>query len=823
LDIGFPIHGELKQTLQLSDNGIVKFETGTISPIPFADGISDQIVAAGPFWADIDLSYGDDYNDVYYHLYDESNAADIGMLMRIDNYVRANKAGQQDYSSKLSLVVTWYRVRPFSKTKEEAKNEEASFQMWITTDYKNTFAVFIYGDEEMRWSKIRVAKTAVPKSPTTTEIKSIVASNDLIAVDNDKGNTISQKPGEWIYQISDKAPEAALRFINWEKKQKEAGVSFKDVSQTCPCALFQIFMDARYYWKSSIDLGDKKKDAAYWNRFKPIYHKYAKLVQEMQQNGDTWKTTDNAKYVQKQAQLAQQTKLVKELIPEEFVCFIPFNPERIGTTDKAVAPRCCYDMDVNTYVNTISPGGDLPASHYSIFAFDSNSLGQSQLSSAAFFNDSSMFKDVCVANNLCDRYLSYRPVPDCQTYIKPAQGNAFGDPHIGTIDGYQYTFNGLGDYYLLKANTSSAAGIQSRTCVAYTTVPPSRATVFCAFAIYENGQPTIEIYKNTNSNTVTFKIDGTDFDVTKFVDAYSVTEQGRVVIEYEEVDNSTSKVKVVMPSALSMIATINERMLQPTIAAPDVMKGITRGLMGNNNGNADDELIAPDGTVLSRNSTEEQIYNSFGLKWTVPKSDVKFTSPFQPAPNYTPFFYTTKEELFNNNATLLAEALTVCGGEIPTCLYDFKVTADAAAAKSGVAAVEEFNAQEELLARVPPEIKGPKKIEVTFGKTHQFTINAVSNVSTQLIYDVSSNDSTVKMINATSGLFEITVSQLNTSVTVKVRDEKNNNAQLNVIVHMCGCKNNGTCNLNEINAASEYRNPLLEFHTCSCKMGWDGS
>ena len=34
---------------------------------------------------------------------------------------------------------------------------------------------------------------------------------------------------------------------------------------------------------------------------------------------------------------------------------------------------------------------------------------------------------------------------------------AAGDPHIVTLDGYEYSFNGVGDYYLVHDEASSLA------------------------------------------------------------------------------------------------------------------------------------------------------------------------------------------------------------------------------------------------------------------------------------------------------------------------------------------------------------------------------
>lgn len=60
----------------------------------------------------------------------------------------------------------------------------------------------------------------------------------------------------------------------------------------------------------------------------------------------------------------------------------------------------------------------------------------------------------------------------------------FGDPHINTLDGKQYTFNGYGEYVLMKIDTEDKQfELQARTDLAEgangTTI---NATVFSAFA-----------------------------------------------------------------------------------------------------------------------------------------------------------------------------------------------------------------------------------------------------------------------------------------------------------------------------------------------------
>ena len=91
---------------------------------------SDQLVAVSPFWGEVDLLGGTSQDDVFYKVYKDSEAADRAMLDRIQNYVRqqpVNGTSYPSYSTKLSLVVTWYQVVPFSQDKSLVLDEVRFF------------------------------------------------------------------------------------------------------------------------------------------------------------------------------------------------------------------------------------------------------------------------------------------------------------------------------------------------------------------------------------------------------------------------------------------------------------------------------------------------------------------------------------------------------------------------------------------------------------------------------------------------------------------------------------------------------------------------
>ena len=86
----------------------------------------------------------------------------------------------------------------------------------------------------------------------------------------------------------------------------------------------------------------------------------------------------------------------------------------------------------------------------------------------------------------------------------------FGDPHIRTLDGHTYTFNGVGDYILFSVKNSTEFTIHSRMSKAKvsqnSSVVQSRATVFSAFAIKTDQGAFVELYLNVTSKFIELQL-----------------------------------------------------------------------------------------------------------------------------------------------------------------------------------------------------------------------------------------------------------------------------------------------------------------------------
>lgn len=88
-----------------------------------------------------------------------------------------------------------------------------------------------------------------------------------------------------------------------------------------------------------------------------------------------------------------------------------------------------------------------------------------------------------------------RPSQDCVAYQPPGIGGVFGDPHFVTFDNLHYTFNGKGEYSLVRvANPDNRLDVQARfeqlPMNAYGEV---RATQLTSVVARGNSSTTIEV------------------------------------------------------------------------------------------------------------------------------------------------------------------------------------------------------------------------------------------------------------------------------------------------------------------------------------------
>ena len=182
----------------------------------------------------------------------------------------------------------------------------------------------------------------------------------------------------------------------------------------------------------------------------------------------------------------------------------------------------------------------------------------------------------------------------------------YGDPHIITLDGHKYTFNGKGEFVLIETDDQSFT-LQARMVpINSSTSDTPIATVFSAILARE-------LY----SNTVQFEIINNQiavFVTGVLINFSSITEQAFVNVTVNYLGNDTYSATFSSGAYLE-VREENEIFSVLIVSLPqEFMEKNTRGLMGSFNGNTSDDLLPRLGQVpLSLNSGLQEIHEQFGI------------------------------------------------------------------------------------------------------------------------------------------------------------------------------------------------------------------
>ncbi|XP_059145582.1 mucin-like protein [Physella acuta] len=227
--------------------------------------------------------------------------------------------------------------------------------------------------------------------------------------------------------------------------------------------------------------------------------------------------------------------------------------------------RCCYKADESSsFLNTIPQAGSLQ--RYNSFIYKEHDQ---------FDEDP---KDwCCTKSNLCDLYYTLRPIFSCNG-SNWASSFLFGDPHIITMDQRSFIFNGLGEYHLVKiiGTTNQHFKLQGRTCRALNSNGnETLATVWCALSMMSGDENSLRV----------------------------------------EISPSRK--------SIGMTVTLVNELLEFSLTLDKKYQKMTTGLLGNFNGDKTDDFICPNGTQLSDDSSEKQLYE-YGKLWAITQNESLF-------------------------------------------------------------------------------------------------------------------------------------------------------------------------------------------------------
>ena len=200
----------------------------------------------------------------------------------------------------------------------------------------------------------------------------------------------------------------------------------------------------------------------------------------------------------------------------------------------------------------------------------------------------------------------------------------WGDPHLDTMDGTSFTFNGIGEFVLLSSSANNLniqvrmkqyqtfeASVITAVAIKYKQLPVVQLEINSnnQYLLYFNGKDQSDILP-TAGNLIVFSIDAnaaifhgqnlSSLDLTNKNNVFLVNVNGTYVMA-----TSTGAV-IQIGSELTFLYCVLE-------LGSDFF-GNTEGLLGYYDDDPSNDYRLPDGTTLSGSMTEEELYSGFGVK-----------------------------------------------------------------------------------------------------------------------------------------------------------------------------------------------------------------
>ncbi|XP_021954689.1 protein mesh isoform X2 [Folsomia candida] len=282
---------------------------------------------------------------------------------------------------------------------------------------------------------------------------------------------------------------------------------------------------------------------------------------------------------------------------------------------------------------------------------------------------------------------------NCVGYQRPGIATIFGDPHIYTFDGLAYTFNGKGEYVLVKSRTDrQRLDVQARfeqlTNDEYGN--EVRGTILTAIAAKDNQSATVEIRLRPRDAQWRYKLDIIVDQHRVFFDRYPQKIQyfpGVIVYTPTSIQNQ-SHVIAMFESGAGVEVIENKGHLTARVYLPMTFLNQTRGLFGNWSGLIEDDFVLPDGSLGPTGNTNnlETMHNYFGQYWAIDEKETEekgyslfYHENGKTSSNYNdklfrPNFYLDPRAIIPLNVTLKPEVVEDFCGTSYQCKFDYSMT-----------------------------------------------------------------------------------------------------------------------------------------------------
>nr|XP_022323656.1 protein mesh-like [Crassostrea virginica] len=333
---------------------------------------------------------------------------------------------------------------------------------------------------------------------------------------------------------------------------------------------------------------------------------------------------------------------------------------------------CCYDVQNKLIDSRQAEGGFLQRYHYlggeGTIPYLTN-----------FYYDVLPYLHCCryqqnrTQDDICSKFFQYRQPSSCLNYDPPRPARTSGDPHISTLDGYSYTFNGVGEFVYLKTIDETFQSHIRFEQFQKDTGALVDASVCTAFASQHfNSSGIIEVRLNS-IRTADVLINGEvlDFDESNFyqfpgVSVMQITtnqpSKKEIIVSFTEI-GIAFKIEA-SPTVLNILPVVGNKSLA----------GQFRGLLGDFDAIPDNDLRTPSEEILWPNSTAERIYYEFGVLWRINERETLFT--YEAGKTYKDYQILSFRPEFLLPSNIPPEVEQLCGKDLE-CMFDFIQTGSA--------------------------------------------------------------------------------------------------------------------------------------------------
>ncbi|XP_028390868.1 sushi domain-containing protein 2-like [Dendronephthya gigantea] len=303
----------------------------------------------------------------------------------------------------------------------------------------------------------------------------------------------------------------------------------------------------------------------------------------------------------------------------------------------------------------------------------------------------------CRLSKSCGLYYASRPSENGTRYTPPQIATTFGDPHLVTLDGFQYTFNGYGEYTMVNIDEIGFK-FQARMQPIKTKGTNSRGTFLMAFVLQDDYSDTVQVEMNSLKQLAIY-VNGVEesFDTNT-----TLMEFDNVILTRQ----NESDLQVMFRSEISVSVSKNDFSLSFETLFPETFKGKTKGLLGVWDDDKKNDLTLPSGEQMDINSKSRKIHK-FGQKWLLSSKESLFTyhedTKYEDFVNksYKPMFFDELDTLFSDKAQEI-QARAACGG-VKECLFDIAASGSLSFAIATKKSVEHFTERKKNISivRVP--------------------------------------------------------------------------------------------------------------------------